>query len=101
MSENKFAIEHYSLQELYEVMESIDDLAYPDRALDIYTLLLNKAGKTTKQLRQEYESSLLLEVCATAPIVSFTASDHLLLNNNVLEKLLRIEKLDRDNISLI
>lgn len=99
MSENKFSVEHYSLQELYEVMESIDDLSYPEKALDIYTLLLNKAGKITKQLRQEYESSLLLEVCATVPIVSFTASDHLLLNNNVLQKLLRIEKLERENIN--
>ena len=41
MSENKFSRDNYSLQELYEVMESIDDLSYPDRALDIYTLLLN------------------------------------------------------------
>ncbi|WP_157575773.1 MULTISPECIES: hypothetical protein [unclassified Pseudoalteromonas] len=51
MSENKFSRDNYSLQELYEVMESIDDLSYPDRALDKYTLLLNKAVKNRKAIK--------------------------------------------------
>lgn len=97
MSENKYSIDNYSLQELYEVMESIDDLSYPDKALDIYTLLLTKSGKTTEQLRQDYQSNLLLELCAVTPMLSVLASDHLLINNNTLEKLLRIEKLEREN----
>ena len=90
MTEQTNTLEQYSVPELVEAFESIDDRAYPERAKAIYTLLLSKSNSSPRQLAAEYDNGPVLDAIGALPLMSAVAADWQLSNQQTSEKIARI-----------
>ena len=90
MTEWAATLDNYSIQELAEAFESIDDKAYPDRANTLYTLLLRRSNKSPQQLTADYDNGPMLDAIGAVPLISTMAADWQLSNRQITEKIARI-----------
>ena len=81
---------NYSTEELFQSLESVDDIKFPEQALLILKQLLEKSGLTIEQIQDSFKSGSTLELIGTLPFFSAIASDILNSNNAVTEKLNRL-----------
>lgn len=86
----KIDISKYTVEELFQSFESIDDIQYPERALEILKLLIDKSGLSDKQIPTSFQSGTFLNIIGTLPVFSSIASDTVNTNNEVTYKLNRL-----------
>jgi hypothetical protein len=77
----------YSIDELFECLESIDDRKYPDRANEIVDRILAQSQYSKDDLLTLYQEDNLLSMLS---LVSVLACDQHHINAQVHEKLKRI-----------
>ncbi len=83
-------VSNYSVEELFQSLESVDDIQFPEQALLILKQLLSKSGLTTAQIQDSFKNGSSLELIGALPVFSAIASDILNTNNEVTEKLNRL-----------
>ena len=84
-------VDNYSLSELFEAFERVDDIAYPEKATSIYSTLLRKSGKSPQQLCQHYQANALRALIGNASLLSDKSGDSLLTNREVVAKITRMQ----------
>lgn len=84
-------VDSYSLSELFDAFERVDDIAYPEKASNIYSALLQKSGKTPQQLCQHYQTNALRALIGNASLLSGSSGDSLLTNREVVAKITRMQ----------
>lgn len=80
----------YSVEELFQSFESVDDIKYPDRALEILKLLMSKSRLSEEQILASYQTGTFLSVIGSLPVFSLMANDIVNTNNDVSSKLNRL-----------
>lgn len=83
-------VSNYSVEELFQSLESVDDIQFPEQALLILKQLLSKSGLTIDQLQNSFKSDNSLALIGALPVFSLVASDIVNTNNDVTEKLKRL-----------
>ena len=83
-------VSNYSVGELFQSLESVDDIQFPEQALLILKQLLNKSGLTTTQIQDSFKSGNSLDLIGTLPIFSAIATDVVNTNHEVTDKLNRL-----------
>ncbi|WP_085299321.1 hypothetical protein [Cognaticolwellia mytili] len=86
----KLDVSNYSTEELFQSLESVDDIQFPEQALLVLKELLAKSGLTIEQIQDSFKSGNSLDIIGTLPVFSTIASDILNANNDVSEKLNRL-----------
>ncbi|MGL1957392.1 MAG: hypothetical protein OCD00_08770 [Colwellia sp.] len=86
----EFNVSNYSVDELFQSLEAIDDIQQPKRALIILKELLTKSGLTSTQVLESFENGSVMDLIGTLPLVSIIASDVVNTNSEVTEKLNRL-----------
>jgi hypothetical protein len=83
---------NYNKDELFDVLEHIDDTQYPENAVTVYSVLQNKFGITEQDINNRYQDNgalLSLLRLALFPVVGELGMS----KQELEEKLLRISKL--------
>lgn len=85
-----FDVSNYSVEELFQSLEAVDDIQHPTRAMIILKQLLAKSGLTSVQVLDSFENGTVVDLIGTIPLVCTIASDVVNTNNEVTEKLNRL-----------
>lgn len=80
----------YSEDELFQTLESIDDIQHPEQALLILKALIAKTGLSQIQLLNSFKNGTLLDVAGALPFISPIASDIMNSNLDTVDKLKRL-----------
>jgi len=95
MNELKVNFETYSMNQLFDAFEGVDDIKYPENALTIYRLLLEKLNLnyndvTAEVLGYKDDNSLKSWLFTLIPFVTAFEMDQDMLNNKMNEKITKL-----------
>jgi hypothetical protein len=86
------SVSKYTTQELFESLETVDETAYPQRALAIIRQIISLTGLPIEQIIEKYQSGHLFSPMATLLIDPTMGSDYARINQQTIAKLNRLAK---------
>lgn len=86
----ELSLNDYTPQELIEALESVDDIAYPQRALALVTQLITITNQPIEAIIEQYQSSDSLSKALAMLIEPIMTCDRLALDKSTLDKLHRL-----------
>ena len=86
------SISNYTAQELFEAFESVDDIAYPQRALALIRQIISITELSIAQIIEKYQSGHSLTQITTLLIIPDMSIDNARMNQQTMVKLNRLAK---------
>jgi len=85
-------ISNYTLQELFEAFETVDDITYPQRSLALIKQIMCLTQLSIGQLIEKYQNGSLLSNIALGLIAPGLSCDNSQVNQQTVAKLNRLSK---------
>jgi len=83
-------ISNYTLPELFEAFETVDDISYPQRSLALIKQIMSLTQLSIEQLIEKYQSGNLLSDIALTLIIPDLSCDDSQVNQQTIAKLNRL-----------
>ena len=104
INQDKINFSNYSQNDLMDAFAGVDDIKYPDNAIEIYQRLLKKLNLGYKEVTAEllgYEENVYINVVIIALLGSYLSlllfGDSSILNNEMAEKIKRLNLMIKSN----